>query len=403
MKKAICLLFILLLTGCAGKSQVVKKEEAAKPDFDAMIARESKDLSLKKAEGDLNISLYSASPAKIKMTSDQKPIQYELSIPIGASIDADCYITEEATFPSVVLKNIFDSIGSLPSIERYRVKEIKSGVMHNIPYLYVEAEYVTKEKLYGIAKMVASSSVDVSFYCSHDELGYKESFMDSVNSLVKSQYIQDFIKELSLYRKKQIDIIYLNDMAVGYSEHYQMNMEDNTKRDMSFSSTLIPRSANSLLTNDSVDYTTYDGMTGRLLEGEYYSYTNNEPDHELVLTKSTNKNYSVEGLFQGKEIKESFSPQSDLIYSGHIIDLYIDNKTDKSHWNFEEYVPLSPISPTASTIKLLKDKGKKSKTIEYSFAGARATVELDSKSYTTMDMSFGNASFKMVREYLDIR
>ncbi|MDH3973442.1 MAG: hypothetical protein OEV42_04095 [Deltaproteobacteria bacterium] len=403
MKTILYLLIITLLAGCAGKGQVVKKEKGAAPDFDAMIARESKGLTLKKTDGALGISLFSASPAKTKLTNKAKPVQYEVNIPIGASIDADCYLTEEAAFPSVVLKSIFDNIGSLDTIEQHRIKEIKSGVLHNIPYLYIEAEYVTKEKHYGIAKMIASSTMDVSFYCSHDELGYKETFFDTIKSLAKSSYMQGFVEELSNYRQKQIDIIYLNKMSVGYSESYRMDIEGNNKRDMTFSSILIPRSADAVFTNDSVDYTTYNGKSGHLLEGEYYSYTNDEADHELTLMKGKKRNYSVKGLFQGKEINESFKSKKDLLYSGHIIDLYIQNKTKKRKWEFTEYVPLSPAGPTTSIIKLLKKKGKDSKTIEYSFAGAKATVELDKQSYSRMDMNLGNASFKMVREYLDIK
>lgn len=403
MKKILSVLFILLLAGCAGRNQVVVKKEAAEPDLDAIIARESKGLSLKKAMGELDLLLFSSSPATTKVTSETKPLQYEVSIPVGASIDAYCYLGEEANFPGVVLKNIFDSIGALPNIEKHKVREIKSGVMNNIPYIYLEAEYKTKDNQYGIAKLIASSTMEVSFYCSHDEPGYRQTFFDVVQSLAKSEYIQGFARELSHYRKKQIDIMHLNEMSLGYSVHYQLDLEGNEKRDVSFSSALIPRSASAISTNDSIDFTTYSGKTGRLLEGDYYSYTNNEPDYELEIAEGEKGKYTVKGIFQGKEVAESFSPQKNLIYSGHIVDLYIENKTRKKEWEFEEYVPLSPVSPTTSTIKLLEGNKRDKKIVEYSFAGAKATVKLDARSYSEMDMTFGNATFKMVREYLDLK
>jgi len=358
---------------------------------------------MKVASGPLNISLMSSSPAETKLSSETKPIQYEINIPIGASIHADCYITEDAAFPSVILKNIFDNIGTLPNIELRKIKDIEAGVMKNLPYIYLEAEYVTKNKLYGIAKMIASSTMDVSFYCSHDELGYKQSFFDAVRTVAESRYLQGFIKERSDYRKKQIDIMYLNDMSVGYAEHYQIDIEGNNKRDISFSSTLIPRSTDAIFTNDSVDYSTYSSKTGYILEGEYYSYTNDEPDYELELIKGTKDDYSIKGIFHGKKVEESFSTGKDLLYSGYVVDLYIQNKTEKEKWTFEEYVPLSPLGPTTSSIELKNKKENGGKTIEYSFAGVKATVELDEHSYSTMDMGFGNASFKMVRKYLDVK
>jgi len=406
MKRLALIVMVSLLWGCAGSGTAVKtgdEKTSVKDRFAEMEARESSMLNMNTSTGPLKITLLSTGKAGSKQNREEEPVQYELSIPIGSSINADCYITEEIAFPSVTLKSIFDNIGALPTIESAGIKKIESDVMNNMAYIYLEAEYLTKDKSYGTAKIIALSLMNVSLYCMHDELGYRKTFLKTVNSLVNSDYIQGFARDLIDYKKRQIDIVYMNDLSIGFSDDFQVNEEENRKKEIVFSSMLFPRDASQVMASDSWDSTVYDGETGKVLSGQNYSYTNNEAEYEIDLEEVSENTYRLSGTFQGKEISQELKSAKGLTASGYVFDLYQRNKTSKKSWIYDEYVPLSPLEATKSTMTLKGKDSSGARLLEYSISSLKVLTYLDKQSYSHAEMEVGNLSFQIKRKYIDVR
>ncbi len=399
----------LMLFGCAaggtgaGKSAGANHHEQINAKFKAMRARESAGLKPVQASGDLKISVLSKGTPKTKRIKGSEKTQYELQIPIGASQNMDCYLTEGMSSPAVVLKTVFDGIPKVPQIASVQIKAVNADILKNMGYIYIEAEYLTTEKQYGTAKILAASSMNMSFYCTHDELGYQKTFMNVADSVAKSAYAQKFIKDFSGYDKKQIDIIMVNKMPVGYAESYQFTDNKKTERKIAFSSFLIPRTAKEFLTVDSIEKSVYGKTTGNLLSGEYYSYENNEEEHEIAFEQVSENRYHVKGALKGQKFSQSFESEHPLIYSGFLLDQYSAGKTSKKEQNFEEYVTLSPSKPVKSRIVLKEKMPNGNKKVEYSFHTAKASMELDEKSYTQINLDLGSAAFLIKRKYFDAR
>lgn len=403
MKKIAMVALVFALFGCGGGKGPVADPEAMKIKFKSFIARESSGLTPSQTGGDLKITVLAKGKPKTKISSKEKPVQYDITIPIGASVDVTCYLTERMSSPAVVLKSVFDNILKVPGIASAGFKTLEADIFKNVGYMYLEAEYLTKDNKYGIAKIVAASTVNVSFYCSHDELGYKKTFLKVVDSLANSVHVQNFVKDFSGYERKQIDIAYMNNMAVGYAESYQFTGEENTKKNFSFTTYLVPRSATELMTGDSVDTTVYNAKTGALVSGSYNSYENDEAEHEIEFERVGSKEYNAKGEMQGKKFEKTFGSREQLIYSGFILDQYSTGKITRNEWNFEEYVPLSPIKPTTSKIMLKEKMPNGNKKVEYTFHTLKAQLELDKKSYANLNLDMGGITFLLKRKYYDAR
>jgi hypothetical protein len=409
MKNIIVVVVAVALFGCGAGGTAVKKspypdnQEAAKARFQSLMKRESAGLKPVKAAGNLQITVLSKGKPQATLTNAAKPVQHTLTIPIGSALDVTCYLTDEMSSPAVTLKTLFDNVLKVPTIEAASVKTIEADIFRNIGYIYLEAEYLTKDKKYGTAKIIAASMVEMSFYCTHDELGYKKTFLSVADSVATSSYVQNFVKEFSGYVRKQIDIASVNNMEVGYAESYQFDGEKNTKRNFSFTTFLIPRSQTELMAGDSVDTTVYNKETGALVSGTYYSYENNEAEHEIKFEKTGPKQYRVEGVLQGKNFDKTFDSDQPLMYSGFILDQYSAGKTPNKEWNFKEYIPQSPVKPTKSRILVKEKMPNGNRKIEYRFHTAKALIEVDDKSYANMNLEMGNLSFLITRKYFDGR
>jgi hypothetical protein len=398
----------LMFFGCAGGTGLRKGTDAnnngqMNAKLKAMTSRESAGLKPAQASGDLKISVLSKGTPKIKQIQGSEKTQYELHIPIGASQNMDCYLTEGMSSPAVVLKKVFDGILKVPQIASVQIKAVNADVLKNMGYIYLEAEYLTKEKQYGIAKILAASSMNMSFYCTHDELGYRKTFMSVGDSLARSAYVQKFMKDLSGYDKKQIDIISVKNMSVGYAESYQFTDDRKTERKIEFSSFLIPRTAKEFLTDDSVEKSVYGKETGNLMSGEYYSYENNEEVYQIAFEQVSRKQYHVQGTLRGQKFSQTFESERPLVYSGFLLDQYSANKTSKKEQDFEEYSTLSPSKPVKSRIVLLKKMPNGNKKIEYSIPAAKASMELDEKSYSQINVDLGSTALLIKRKYFEAR
>jgi len=409
MRTVIAVAVVFLLIGCGGGGAAVKKDPevndqaAMQAKFQASIARESKDLKPAQTTGDLKINVLSSGIPKATIVSAEKPLKYKIDIPIGASTDATCYLTETMASPAGVIKTIFDNISKLPNIQSSQFKTIDSDIFNNIGYLYLEVEYLTKDSAFGTAKLVAASSFNVSFYCIHDELGYKKTLLNVADSLANSAPVQNFIKDFGNYDKKQIDIVSMNKLTVGFAESYQFTMKDKTKKNLSFTTFLIPRSVKDLMTGDSVDTTTYNADSGAIVSGSYSSFENDEPEHEVELAKVATKKYKAQGEYKGKKFDETFGSERPLVSATFVLDQYIAGKAKKAEWSFDDYIAQSPLKPTKSKMVLKEKLPNGGKKIEHTFLTFKALYELDGKSYSTMNLDLGSISFLIQRKYFDAR
>ncbi len=404
MNKFVIAVSCLILFGCAtggGTGPGAAGRDQMDAKFKTAMARESSGLKAMQSSGDLKMTVLAKGTPHTKRLQGSDKKQYELHIPIGASQTMECYLTEGLSSPAVVLKTIFDSIPNVPQIASVQIKTINADVLKNMGYIYLEAEYLTKEKKYGTAKILAASSMNISFYCTHDELGYRKTFLKVADSIVKSSYIQKFMNDFSGYDKKQIDIISVQDMSVGYAEHYQFPDDKNTLRDLEFSSFVVPRTAKEIMAIDSIEKMVYGKASGDMLAGEYFSYENNEEEYQISFEHLTGTQYRAQGTLKGQKFSQSFETERPLMNSDFLLEQYSTGKTSKKEQTFEEYSTLSPSKPVKSRIVLTETRPDGIKKIDYSFHTAKASLELDTKGYRLISVNMANTSMLIQRKYFD--
>jgi hypothetical protein len=403
MKKILTLLLLTTLCGCTARSTALNSsgdQEETGARLRALAAREARGLKLYPARGALQIILPATTRPRAKLI-EEEPARYELSIPIGTTEKVSCYLSEDFLFPAGTIKTLLDRFSGIPDFEWFGIRTIEAGTLKNLGYIYLEAEYLTGDQKYGAAKIIASSTMNGSFYCIHDEPGYKQTFLKIADSLAGSAYFQLLAGESSGYEKKQIDVLYLNDLAVGYVEGFQLAATEGVKRNFQFGSFLLPVSPNELMASDSVDITDYAADTGALISGAYYQYENGEEDHGIEIEHLPPGRYQVQGTLQGQQFSQEFHTDRPLLFSGFLLDSYADGSTT-GELTFEEYMPVSPAGPTRSRI-VLKELAGGVKNVEYSFHTARAMLEMDEKSHTRMNLDLGSLSLMSKREYFDAR
>jgi len=248
---------------------------------------------------------------------------------------------------------------------------------------------------------MAFSILGNTFFCFHDELGYNKTFIKVVSSFAQSDFVRDFKKKYSNYHEKQIDLIYLNGIAVGFFENYEFEDDEANRNLITISSLIIPRSDSDLVGLGTVTNISVDKYSGEVKSEGHYSYMNNEVNHELQLTRMDGRKYRIKGVFSGKEVDNIFETKAPLMSSSFLIKDFLKRNNDNASISFEEYSPVSPLGSSVSSIvkKGLQDDG--TTLLEYTIHSKTYNFNMDKNGYKSLRMSMGPVRMTLKRSYYD--
>jgi hypothetical protein len=398
----ICSLFVLsaLNSPLLSDEPENEKQQPVEVRFKALLSRESDHLSIHGLENNAAITVLSTGPLKIANEDDNAIV---VNVPIGAEADAICVYLKEPVSPGTILMNILSGIKENEEIGQYGVKELKSGVMGNVPYFYMLTEYVTKEKLYGQLKTSVFSSLNITYYCQHDELGYKKSFQDVVESIGTSEYVKKVVEESIDFEKKEIDLFYVNDRPVGFLESYLFEPDENEKNLYTHSNMVVLRSPVDMRVLEEINDVYYDRESGELLKGSFNSYDNDVPQHSLEWNKemdSEKSSYVVVGTIAGKEFKKEFQDGDAVVSADFIMDrIQKELSSSKKNWSFKEFVSDFPDQIISTVIEKSNEKNERGVMVKYKTNFMTIDYLFENRGYDESRFTMGPFNILSKRAY----
>ncbi len=141
------LLIIFVLNACA--TQNLSSSKANNPlQIDLALEREANiTKSFQVDTGDFfTANIFGSNQPKL-IEHDE---YYQVSVPIGADINAECFVYNTAYDTAASLMRLFN--GSLGAMEKTKIHHIDAGTFKDMPYLYQENMYLTKQNKVGVLK-----------------------------------------------------------------------------------------------------------------------------------------------------------------------------------------------------------------------------------------------------------
>ena len=181
---------------------------------------------------------------------------------------------------------------------------LDAGHLGGAPYLAIEWLYTIGEApnaAVALSKMRVASNGTMTQACSHNEVGYRETFEQIFAEFVLSAKepkpaVEPYYAEVLLQM--------LDGQAIGYSKaKYTLDQDGDTKVETT-SASLMPTGPDTIAGSDSAGVT-WSTPEGKVISASSTSAENGEQVTSLQLMRNEESNWQVSGTFQGKELNET--------------------------------------------------------------------------------------------------
>ena len=161
----------------------------------------------------------------------------------------------------------------------------------------------------GSLKQIAVALPGYGIYCSHDSIGYEQTFRTAVHALAETLTMRNAEAES---RYLELQVARVGDMRVGVSMLELAEDEDGDTRMRMRMSLLLPTGEASLSAMDSLTFQ-WTNPAGELLNSGEVSIENGEVDTDLDVQPDESGQWIVKGKFKGKDLEAKIGaerPQS---------------------------------------------------------------------------------------------
>lgn len=326
---------------------------------------------------------------------------YQLSVPIGGEIPAECLLYRDALDSATTLSKLIDEL--LADFAQTRIVKIDAGTFGALPYLYQETLYLTESRAAGVLKGIVVPVGDSTLACLHDEPGYNRTFVDMVGGLAGSLRIG--AAEPEAWKFREILIWQLQDMNVGFTINRVGHPDGGEIRSEVETAVVLPRSAQETLTLDGYDVV-FETGDGELVTGRYAEATSGELTLSVNIEKTAPHSYRVSGEFQGKAVNTQLQPDAALVgpyrqYVDLVRAAYPGDGRPRA-LSVAAYVPsANPLDtlaveaqPTGQTVDELPE-------YDMLFGGLKATSLIDRRGAKTMTVRLGALEMQLNRAWIE--
>ena len=187
-------------------------------------------------------------------------------------------------------------------------------VVGGVPVLFVETEYTKESKdpkataqQVGAFKIAVRAADTQTFVCSHNDLGYVETFKKLVTELatglkapkVDAQYVQ-------------IDALRMGDTLVGFKEtRVRTDAKTGGRYIDTFDSRLLGKGVAELSGEDETSQAIVD-KAGNLAAEKYMLLADGDVALDVTLRRKAGKEYTVDGKQKGAPVKGTFKAQKEI-------------------------------------------------------------------------------------------
>ncbi len=236
-----------------------------------------------------------------------------LSTDIDAGSPLECYVVlgarDLATVTHTMAKISSEAVAAQHGeISQRYFHFVDGGEVTGMPYLALEWIYTIKnadeQLLVGFTKVRAATKGQRTFVCTHNNLGYRDTFAKAFDGFVANASIPDATRAPYYEEIVKVDMNGIGSgiVYVAYFPPDSTNNENLTEIRIS-ESALMPVDASTVMTSDSTSVTLEDpaGVVDSAVE---IAVENGEITRDLDLWRDEEKdfNWAVSGTLQGKEI-----------------------------------------------------------------------------------------------------
>jgi len=319
-------LLLGLLTGCATTASSNKPEAPAdapapasaepapappsgKIDLKALAARELAPLSKQQVSAP-DGSFTGEVEAAGAPTLQQEEGVLVMSVPLDTSSPLSCFVYAQPLDAGDSIYRLVQMAGQRTELQLVRTTDVR--LIGDSPAVYAEAQYLVdtpRGKAAGQAKMMVYTHDQVPLVCTHDELGYAESFKRVTSGLAGS--LKSAAGTPPAPRYFEFHVIRVKGHPVGFEKRVMREVAGGARMTEVESSILLPRTPQELMVQDTVSSEVAD-KDGKLVARDYARARNGELDIQMSLEQVQGREYHYEGKHNGKDLNGNFTAPADL-------------------------------------------------------------------------------------------
>ncbi len=396
------LLAVILLAPTAVHAQSVDLPEWMQKDMQ----REKKSLKFREVIAGENAYMFEL-PGKAEAPAAFDGGWY-VSTDIKSGSPVECYIfDEEEDLASLVLR-VNDIIISNMATTYEKPEQVRSlygidaGGIRDTPYLSLEMLYMLGDEntqgVAGLSKTLVATKGETSVACSHNEIGYRDTFM---------QIFERFIASLSATQQElepyytELTIQSLNDLNVGFFKMTIARDDEGDSLTIVDSAAVIPISTSDLASSDSTLYS-WTRPDGTLISATSADAENGEITTNVRIQRNEDGDWLIYGLFQGEEIEYVIDGEETLIGEhGSMLKTRDLLASDDDQTTFKTWVPAAdPGKLLAMTIQRVPDIADDAATVSIGPITLTGRFD-DNGSAARANMQIGPVNMLLERVWAD--
>jgi hypothetical protein len=262
----------------------------------------------------------------VKMPGKPEPAQaiedgwyFVSDIKAGSPLECYIYTTamDLASLTSLLAENniaaVAQGVGGTTGVRN--VHYIDAGEVVGLPYLALEWIYTVTtdtQTLVGFTKVRAAVKGDIAFACTHNYLGYRQTFAKAFADFVENA---EYEASAPVPYYEEIARLDFNQIGAGTAYLSFTEVEDGNIKMYTAQASIVPVDAATVTVSDSIRIT-YTKPNGELINSIDVDVENGEISSNVTLQRNDDYDWVSSGTLQGKEISTvldgSVSPASEL-------------------------------------------------------------------------------------------
>jgi acetyl esterase/lipase len=280
--------------------------QAPRFDFEAMLARERAALPLAPVadpKGRWRASIESRARPLVVDRGDHVSVRAS----IGAKDEMRCEVHDGQLNPGATVANLLTASGGTIALEDAVIYRV--GSAGGAPVLFVRARYMTRDTppLGGELKIAVSPGTPHSFLCLHDEPGYREAFVRSVEGFVSSFETSAPTRPPQYSAISQLQV---GEARTGYTWERIFVEPDGSVSSYTFDLVMAQLASGELRIRDYMAAEQHDQRG--LVRANFLSYRSTTQAHEIQLERLDAGGYAYRGSVEGKPVEGRFNPKAPL-------------------------------------------------------------------------------------------
>ncbi len=372
---------------------------AQKVDLEALAAREVPPLSKQQVSAP-DGSFTGEVEASAAPSFQQQQGLLILSVPVGTRSPVTCFVYSEPLDAGGAIYRMLEMAGQHTDIQLARTTDVR--LVADTPTVYAEARYLVdtpRGKAAGLAKLMVHTHEQVPLVCSHDELGYSESFKRITSGLASSLKSAGETKPAPRY--SEFHVIRVQGHPVGFEKRTVRDAAGGSKLTEVEMSLFFPRSPREMMVQDTVS-TELSDKEGRLVARDYARATNGELDIQMSLEQVKGREYRYEGKHSGKDLNGTFTASQELVTDPGTARLLREQLVPgkKKELTLQAYSPSA--NPVAPLLQVWRKESPEGREVTVETGPVKATLTVDAQGMVEKAvMPVGN-DLEMVQERVSV-